>query len=325
MWHGPRRNTEDPDTQAYYTHPKLAERVIQIAEGHARGGSVFVDAGVGDGALYNLLPGPKIGIELGYPTRKLKGVLYGTDFLQWTPNKPLNHAIVVSNPPFAHAIEFMNKCAQLPCKSLKVVWIVGLNMRLWSNEDKIDRRMHLVDEWLTPPDENTFRTKSGDKVVRTVVQVWERREGKFRALWEHASFDMRGSIERDDTGPIIVTRTNSIPQVGRSGLRGRDVRVTKGTAWLTPTGKQAVQTNTPRGYAPSESHALGTIRPKMGTAIGIRPVRFTGEGKHALPIKSQAPYWKMQTTRTTFTVSPLPAWRQLHASSRVKSRGSACI
>lgn len=158
MWKGPKPNATDE--QAYYTDAQLAQSVVDIARKVAPRGALFVDIGVGAGAIYKRLPAPKVGVELMTLTPKLKGVQYGIDVLKWTPPKTWKgkHIVVVCNPPFAHQVPILNRCCGWECASLHVVWIAGLIVRHWDVEDRIDGRLHLANEWLTPPELSTFAT-----------------------------------------------------------------------------------------------------------------------------------------------------------------------
>jgi hypothetical protein len=49
------------------------------------------------------------------------------------------------NPPFAKQTAFFNHAASF---TDAIVWIAGINIRLWANEDALDPTMHLEKEWL---------------------------------------------------------------------------------------------------------------------------------------------------------------------------------
>ena len=85
---------------------------------------------MGEGALFRLLPSPKRGIEVREKTagKGIRGVEYGTDVMRWSPPRSWEErdVVVVMNPPFNKQVDIMNRCAQMRCKSLRVVWIAGL-------------------------------------------------------------------------------------------------------------------------------------------------------------------------------------------------------
>lgn len=107
--------------------------------------------------------------------------------MTWNPDSRFDnkHVVVVCNPPFSLCIPIMNRCSSL-FSSLTIVWIIGLGMRLWTNEDRLDTSMHLVNEWLTPPEWNEFEVVGERKrVIRTAVQVW--RKIKYKDVYGHPS------------------------------------------------------------------------------------------------------------------------------------------
>lgn len=264
-WRGGQRNTCSHGKQEYYTCPELAEKVVEIALQRAIRGALFLDVGVGSGRIYSLLPEPKLGVEVSDAfSTKWEGVNYGVNFLDWKPEVQNEDVVVVSNPPFGEVIRFMNLCCSLQCKSLTVVCIVGLNIRLWSNEDKIHPFLHLKEEWITPPHWSFFDVGSKKVAVRTAVQVWERKSSE-RKLWKFCSFSKRDTLKRDDTASLFVTRMNSLKQVGRAGSLGRDVFIRDGRVNLTDAGLKQVSDS-----QFTKSKTLGTILKKEGTAIGIR-------------------------------------------------------
>jgi hypothetical protein len=205
VWVGAR--TGNPEAQVYYTSPDLAAAVTRISKRYP---GPYVDLGVGDGALYRLLPDPKQGVELRRLTPRLRGVEYGKDALQWTPS--YRAGTVVMNPPFAKQVAFFNHAAKF---ANVIVWIAGLHIRLWTNEDMLDSSMHLVKEWVVPQEWSTFTTARGPVQVRTVVQVWKR-QPQPRTLWQ-----LRSTVKpcKDQLHPphnaSIVKRVGAMKDVGK--------------------------------------------------------------------------------------------------------------
>ena len=208
-WIGAR--TSNTTQQAYFTSPELATAVTDIARKFK---GPHIELGVGDGALYNRLPAPKVGVELQHMKPRLKGVLYGTDALTWKPAR--TGGVVVMNPPFAQQTSFFNHAAT-GVQADVIVWIAGLNARLWTSEDKLDRNMHLHAEWLVPPEWSTFRTERGPVQIRTVVQVWKRNSHHQRPLWGLKS---TLSTSRDQLNPpqtaVVVKKAGTAADVGKS-------------------------------------------------------------------------------------------------------------
>ena len=211
-WSGAR--TGNNDTQAYYTQPKLAEHFCRIV-GTYQG--PFVEMGVGDGSIFKKLPQPKVGVEIRNLSPKLSGVLYGVDALTWTPGR--QPGVIVMNPPFAKQIEFFNHASTLLQTGKFIIWIAGLNIRLWTNEDLLDSKMHLKKEWLVPPEWSSFSTSRGDVNIRTVVQIWKKQQEP-RKLWNITDIPRSLLVCKDQLHPsphsIIVKRVGTPKDVGKS-------------------------------------------------------------------------------------------------------------
>ena len=170
-----------------------------------------MELGVGSGQLFKRLPSPKQGVELRAPppaSRRLDGVAYRQDALAWTPT--LVPRTVVMNPPFARQVDFFNRAASL-AGARTIVWIAGMNVRLWTVEDALDASWHLEEEWAVPPELGVFTTLSGASVtgVRVVVQVWRRRAVPLWSLGEAAQV------------PRVATRPALRPMPWPCGRRAR--------------------------------------------------------------------------------------------------------
>ena len=308
MWVGSTRK-HSHGRQVYYTPPKLAESVVGVALEWAPLGAVFLEVGVGEGALFRLLPSPKKGIEVRRKPagRGVPGVEYGTDVMKWSPPASWEgrDVVVVLYPPFNRQVEILNRCARMRCRSRRVVWIAGLNVRHWDTEDKIDPRMHLCKEWLVPPGQSVFETKvGGEKRIRTVVQVWERKEEE-RRLWKDVRFGSPGgsggfATSKCADANAVVTQVNSWCQVGAAGWVGKDVVIKGGDALLTEKGRRLRGSSSPcrasragragGGGGDGAGPSLGTVRTETrggaaasqtsGTAVCIRadrPRSFVGD------------------------------------------------
>lgn len=328
MWKGSTRKYQG-DEQAYYTSDELADVVTRLAIRVAPKGAMFVDVGVGAGALYRRLPSPKMGIELATTLApKLPGVQYGVDALHWSPPQTWRkkHVVVVCNPPFSKQVAILNQCGTWECASLRVVWIAGLSVRNWDTEDTIDAHLHLEGEWLTPPEMSTFSTSSGPKQIRTVVQVW-RREAAPRARWVDIPFPLQFDLEtaKVEQANVFMTRVNSLCQVGSAGALPRDVRVENGSAQLTTRGVERVRRSLPPWCADRTSHSLGTVRKwygTSGTAMGIRCAQPDLLVEHILDLRAKGIFYHLLHYRNTssgmvsLSIGMLrrmlsPAWRRL--------------
>jgi len=183
------------------------------------------------------------------------------------------------NPPFTQQLQFFNHAAQLlPSAELYIVWVAGLNVRLWTIEDKLCEHMHLLQEWMTPPGECSCffaPDMKQNRVVRTVVQVWQRKR-TMRQRWaiDPSTKDLFTVLpdQKVKRGiDVCMMRTGSAIQVGKAGVVGGSALVSKeeeGGACATFT-KEALA-SMPIGT----TKIIGTLPPRggtSGTAMILRP------------------------------------------------------
>lgn len=268
-------NAAERDEQVYLTQSALADAVVDLARAHAPLDATFVDLGVGEGALFSRLPHPRCGVECRPPSTPLNGVEYNTNALEWTIKD--ESCCVVMNPPFKRCVDFFNHAASTfgdneASTPLVIVWIVGCNVRLWTTEDKLHERMELVDEKLVPPAMRKFIVgRAGDVGangarrevdVKTVVQVWRRREpGYCRPRWNLPP-NLPGFQcvykEPCPRGCLIVSRAAGIAQIGKAGILGL-------SAHRDSDCHYALTDNARRDL--SATLTLGTLRKGFGTAL----------------------------------------------------------
>lgn len=239
-WAGARSGSEN--NQAYYTSSILAQKVVDITKRYK---GPYVELGVGKGSLFQLLPKPKQGVELQMLRPRLEGVRYGVDALKWKPKGKAG--VVIMNPPFCKQIEFFNHASEF---TDTIVWIAGLNIRQWSNEDRLDEHMHLYKEWVVPPEWCVFEAGLGGRSVniRTVVQIWTR-QAHPRKKW-----NLHNSIHiGDQLNPSY--KTTIIKRVGNPSDIGKSAPI-RNTKIISKNGN-FIQTN------------LGTLQTKLGTALAV--------------------------------------------------------
>jgi len=143
-------------------------------------GKFFIEPSAGDGAFFSILPARhKIGIDLD---PQMKGIKKA-DFLKWrAPEKKTEKYVVIGNPPFGKrsslAIDFFNHSAKM---ADVVAFIVPRQFQKYSVHSKIANDFRLIVDRELP--DNSFRTLDGkDYSVRTVFQIWTRRETRHKNL-----------------------------------------------------------------------------------------------------------------------------------------------
>ena len=237
-WLGSHKNEER--NGAFYTNCRLAEKFCEIVHAH-RGDDELYEMGVGEGAIFARLHEPKTGVELQDSIeQKFASVTYGVNALTVTPpsKDAGRHVTVVMNPPFNRYKEFFNHASTF---ANRIVWIVGPNVRLWTNEDGLNSNMHLVSEWLVPDDMCGFTSMTGKhRKVKSIIQIWEWRSQP-RRLW-----CLKSCLR---------------------GIRGQEV--VRGAYVVKKVGKKDVGTHLKlKGHESEEEIArIGTLRKEPGPAM----------------------------------------------------------
>lgn len=316
-WQGAHTTTKDRHQQ-YFTPPELAAHVASAAA-HLEA-DLYVELGVGDGNIFSLLPTPRIGVELmpsDQCNRVYAGVDYGRSAFSW--RIPLEHrgaktVAVVMNPPFTRQAEFFNRAASMaPNAVLHIIWIAGLNVRLWTTEDSLSRRMHLKHEELVPNAPEWSRFSFGDanvaakrqksaQDVRCVVQTWTRGDVA-RRLWNLRArkLMLRFKLVSPSMGlrpglDVAITRVGSPSQIGKAVVVGENTIVTRESREklridLTDSGVTYVGEKSTR--------AMGTVCKKSGTAHVLRPRSASAADAEALAQKLNA-LWRDGVLRDLF-------------------------
>lgn len=151
----------------FYTRPEVAERCWQTIA-HLTP-DLWIEPSAGSGSFYSLLPEPRFGIDL---EPKCEGVQLGNWF-DYTP--PTDQCVIVGNPPFGYraqgAIEFFNHGAPY---ATHIAFIVPRSFRKAYIINQLNPWFHLSSEIVL--DLGAFI--GGADKIRTVWQVWERRDVK---------------------------------------------------------------------------------------------------------------------------------------------------
>ncbi|OOY06950.1 hypothetical protein [Thioclava sp. F36-7] len=157
----------------FFTRPEIAKacygRLVELYPVQA--GDLWIEPSAGAGAFLELMPKTSIGLDL---VPAADGVTYA-DYLDWTPPSGFQRHLVVGNPPFGRntstAVAFFNRAAE---HADVIAMILPRSVRKPSVRRRLDEKFHLVDEILLPSGSFLYEGKPAS--VRTVFQIWERRD-----------------------------------------------------------------------------------------------------------------------------------------------------
>ena len=171
---------------AYFTPSKSSQFCVDLLKeyGWLTDSTVTLEPCVGAGALAKLCPGRVIGrdlIDYGYPVEL-------SDYLT---SEPQRVDLVFTNPPYGKcaslAKKFFNRATQ---DSDRVAMILPATFRKISCVDSLNQWFHpVVDEEL--PDQYFILPNGTTRLVKTVFQMWERRNykrGYFKSVTNCLSF-----------------------------------------------------------------------------------------------------------------------------------------
>lgn len=156
----------------FYTKPEIARQCFDFLAKNINPCeyNLWIEPSAGEGSFYNILPEPKIGIEL---VSNIPSYI-NADFLKWQPESHYNRAIAVGNPPFGKnaslAIKFFNHAASMVnC----IAMIFPRTFQKDSIKNKLELLFHLEAEHLLPEDAFTYEGR--DYSVPAVFQIWIRK------------------------------------------------------------------------------------------------------------------------------------------------------
>jgi hypothetical protein len=151
----------------FYTRPDVAERCFETISQLSP--DLWIEPSAGTGSFFSLLPEPRFGIDL---EPKCEGVIQG-NWLDYVP--PSRQCVIVGNPPFGYraqgAIEFFNHGAPY---ATHIAFIVPRSFRKAYIINQLNPWFHLDQQIVL--DLGAFI--GGADKIRTVWQVWERRDYK---------------------------------------------------------------------------------------------------------------------------------------------------
>lgn len=162
----------------YYTAPAVAtycmNKLIDII---SLNDYICIEPSSGTGSFYNLLPVPKIGIDLD---PKHEGAIV-QDFLTWYPENLSKLYITVGNPPFGKnstlAVKFFNHAAIF---SNFIAFIVPRTFQKNSIVNRLNSKFQLKFEEVLPLDSFIYQDKPYK--VPTVFQVWQKNANLIRTI-----------------------------------------------------------------------------------------------------------------------------------------------
>ncbi|QPH55580.1 hypothetical protein [Pontivivens ytuae] len=153
----------------HYTHPDLARTCLDVLlrQVDPAAYDLLIEPSAGGGAFLDILPAPRIGIDL-YPAAP---EVIQADYLTWTP--PKGRHLVVGNPPFgrsgAGALGFLSRAAE---HADIVAMLLPASFGSDAMRRRVDRRLELVDELMLG--EQRFEGPDGNVRIRCVFQIWRR-------------------------------------------------------------------------------------------------------------------------------------------------------
>jgi hypothetical protein len=131
---------------------------------------LWVEPSAGAGAFLDILPAPKIGLDI-LPQRR---DISCADYLQWLPRHSNFKIAVVGNPPFGKNASLARKFFDHSANFADVIaFIVPRTFQKPSFVNRLDRQMHLVFEEVLA--EESFEFEGLPYAVPTVFQIWEKR------------------------------------------------------------------------------------------------------------------------------------------------------
>lgn len=222
--------------EAYFTSPVLARTSIALVHEHFPLDTfeLIVEPSAGDGAFLDALPvDRRVGIDIN-PRRS---DLVERDFLRWFPDDPTQRILVIGNPPFgqraALAIRFMAHAATF---ADVIAFILPRSFNKDTFQNRVPSDFHLV---ASRDCDDVFAIEGRDHHVRTVFQIWERRDEQripSTRNSEHPHFRMRHAhlsrVSADELARLRAEYEFTIPQVGAQ-FRPREVSVVdKGSHWF---------------------------------------------------------------------------------------------
>jgi hypothetical protein len=178
------------DLDQFFTRSDVARRCVDLVATLypvQSGDWLWLEPSAGGGAFLDLLPFPRIGLDIHSQRADITAV----DFLGWHPGRVTRRIAVVGNPPFGKNASLARRFFDHAASFADIIaFIVPRTFEKPAFANRLDRRMHLVSE--TALDVESFEFGGEAYAVPTVFQIWEKRAALrplVAAKREHQDFD----------------------------------------------------------------------------------------------------------------------------------------
>lgn len=150
----------------FYTIPEVAQSCIdELTKRYGWNWDLVIEPSAGSGSFYNLLPHPKLGIDIAPESDDIIEL----DFFDYDP--PAGRILVVGNPPFGRVSSLAVKFFQKAKFASIIAFIVPRTFRRISIQNRLPLQFHLVHDIDIAP--NSFTPQLN---VKCCFQIWEKRD-----------------------------------------------------------------------------------------------------------------------------------------------------
>ncbi|MDQ1680098.1 MAG: hypothetical protein QOI42_957 [Frankiaceae bacterium] len=224
------------DKEQFFTDRALAQRCVAFTADLLPLDSfaAIVEPSAGDGAFFDVLPPDRrVGLDIDPRADGIERA----DFLSWSPAVE-GPVLTIGNPPFgargALAIAFLRHACSF---SDAVAFVLPRSFNKYTFQDRVPDRFHLAGSF--DCEEEFTIAGAAPRSVRTVFQVWQRRETERtrpRRAATHPDFDMRhchlSRVSAAELESLRAAYPFAIAQVG-SDFRPRPAAtVVRGSHWF---------------------------------------------------------------------------------------------
>lgn len=162
-----------PKLDKFYTQKMVAKQCFDFlkAELNLSGNEMFLEPSAGGGAFLDLITN-YVALDIAPEDARI----IQQDFLTYETN--VTDYVTLGNPPFGSrsktAVDFFNKAASM---SEIIAFIVPVSFMKWGVQKQLDHNFALRSYMYLEPE--SFLADGEPYSVRTVFQIWVKREGKY--------------------------------------------------------------------------------------------------------------------------------------------------